>query len=137
MERIIKFRAWDVAKKEMIYHGVFQFEQFPKHPLGPQDIRQRIFPFDGIESGEMITKDVLNGWYMMQFIGHKDVFESDICKFTYSKDHHVYHGIGEVFYSEHEAAWCISSKDGRMLLSSVNHLSIIGNKFENPELLNS
>lgn len=71
----------------MIYNGVFEFHQFPKLGfLTPQPTQQKIYPFEGIESSELVTGNQLNGWHLMEFTGFKDcqsndIYEGDIIEF--------------------------------------------------------
>jgi len=83
MGRKIKFRAWDVVTNTMIYNGCFQFDQFGDHGLRPDIDKHYVLPMKGIESGEMITENALNGWHLMQFTGltdknGKEIYEGDI-----------------------------------------------------------
>jgi len=128
--REIKFRAWDVKNKVMINHGAFQFEQYPSLVLRPEQLKPLVFPFDGIESGEMITEPPLDAWNTMQYTGLKDLNEKEI-----------YEGDVDFF------GWIVCFERGvfclKQSLSAKTFIpiceaevnTIIGNIYENPELL--
>lgn len=136
MNREIKFRAWDVQKNEMHYFGVFSFEQFMFVGIRPDEVRQRVYPFDGIESGEMVTKDPLNAWSLMQFTGlldknGKEIYEGDVIQM----DNQKY----EVFWEEDNGRWGRRIKSGYQFSSGMSNpqmYEVIGNIYEHNHLLN-
>ena len=122
--REIKFRAWDEDNKR-IRHGDF-----------------------GLSKGvivELLTLPNSNGTYrtelgkqfngiLQQFIGlkdknGKDIYEGDI---VVTKD-----GIFEVFYHPSWASWELKNTGNSLgyYFRPENTLQVIGNIFENPELL--
>jgi hypothetical protein len=108
--REIKFRAWDMAEKEMINW---------------RNIKTNLWLY---LSGEYTEKHPL-----MQFTGLKDskgkeIYEGDIVQF---KEHGLQ--IREVYFDRGEFQ---CSKTGVRHLSNVNILSkVIGNIYENPEFI--
>ena len=112
--REIKFRAWVKSEKCFIQH---------------QEV---------IERSHLQFNDDLGGHndIVMQYTGLKDkngreIFEGDIILFKYHKEDIK----AEVVFKM--GTFCISLKEGSYPLCEYIHqeLEIIGNKFENPELL--
>lgn len=116
MSREIKFRCWDKKEKKMIYS----------------------FPYDNLKIEHFYLRcDVL------QYTGLKDkngkeVWEGDIVKVQGV----TREAIGEVVYNQKHGAFIYSGEEitvGSNTISFVNHSSrffeVIGNIYENPELL--
>ena len=115
--REIKFRAWD--KKEKRWYdwdsGVCNFEK-DKHI-------------------DIAVFDLEDNFELMQFTGLKDkngkeIFEGDIVKGIWGKNEA---DVFEVFW-EDTGFWG-KGKEGDYAFSDYHTLEVIGNKFENPELL--
>ena len=111
--REIKFRAWDKKTKHL-------------------------YPSDYFDRYKMYFMSELNtNLVLMQYTGLKDdsdppreIYEGDILK-----DHY---GIYEVCFDDSQAAFCVKyvSSTGTNYLFNIAHLSkIIGNIYENPELM--
>jgi uncharacterized phage protein (TIGR01671 family) len=144
--RQIKFRAWD--GQTMHYDGIFQFTQFPQGMpvLKPQDTALH-FPFEGIESGEMICGEAAPKVALMQFTGlydknGKEIWEGDIVNTWWN--HHGKPGdrqfVSGIVFNEHISAWQISYRniaDGWASdnLTSRYFVEVIGNGYENPGIL--
>lgn len=130
--RQIKFRAWCNTSSKMIgwgeilsmgqYMGNVFVEKFNTNP----------------------PKPVCN---LMQFTGlfdknGKEIYEGDIVKFTPKNNRYSDEFIGEIFYRDDEAAFFHTFEEGRPSKRFFNlprewTLEIIGNIFENPELITS
>ena len=115
MNRPIEFRIWiDAFGGEMIY---------------PDSIK--------INNDGLIESERYYGGMLMQFTGLTDkqgrkIYEGDILKFDYGENC----GIGAVEYRE--IMFMIVSKHGAAFqdtISTMKNSKIIGNIFENPELL--
>lgn len=123
--REIKFRAWDEVHKQMLYIGL----ELDTHIGGPQED-------------------------LMQYTGLKDkngveIYEGDIVRGTYEEfsdyDHEEYtiEFVSQLTFEN--GAFCIKRDyvnfEGRMRGPSLNKhwdsekVAVIGNAFENPELL--
>ena len=109
--REIKFRAWDKINKNMIYDRT-------------GTIDQTFFAYN----------DLPKGWELMQYTGLKDkngkeIYEGDICKIEQLEGLHkvVWSGIG---------FWFKRCDDGELFAPRSYLIEIIGNVYENPEVLN-
>ncbi len=137
MNRQIKFRAWDIDKKEFRY--------------APGEELNIIFePCHIFELGKFPV--ILNHLEYLQFIGKKDnqgreIYEGDIVKFDICG---VTHGRyrendcqGSVWYNEEKAYWAIGKFKNEYFewhwsfSDDIDEktLTIIGNVFENKELI--
>lgn len=128
----MKFRAWDVATQKMSYKvnlyslnrdGFIDKAQIENHQI------MRALGYDCV---------------IMQYIGlagnnGKDIYEGDIVKYK-----HSYHGggfiLGEVVFYPGKAAFVIEFGDSQYHLFGTDVIKqeckVMGNKFENEELLN-
>lgn len=131
MNRVIKFRAWIIKQKRMVYED-FAVNAVDGKMFGY--LKSSISKEFRVFSVEYdIWKD--NPPVIQQFTGicdknGKEIFEGDILKYTnYSSKNYGHESIFEVKWSG-TGFNCIS-------LINENHSEVIGNIFENPELLNS
>jgi len=128
MAREIKFRAWHEPSKTMFVDG-FNLNldgKFIEHE------KEGVFHFTGI-----------NKVKLMQFTGlldknGKEIYEGDIIKEYWEPcgDDAVVSGeyIGEVFY-EDAGYWTRSKNHHHAITESCESYEIIGNIYENPDLL--
>jgi len=114
-QREIKFRAWD--KKAKKYHQVF-----PKWKISSDGIFECLGDENIVIQQSTGLKDK-NG---------KEIYEGDIIKTDEFGDE-----IAEVWFSE-QGMWIFGNKEkqkGEVFLDK-SHYEVIGNIYENPELLN-
>jgi len=124
--REIKFRAWHISTKRWI--SIFQLDNQGNLQIetGDSDIWKNIAPVDYI---------------LMQFIGLKDksgkeIYEMDKIIVT---DEHGNEDRGFLKYNEKEMAFVIDWGENRYrrIMDDGERIEIIGNIYENPELLTS
>ena len=117
--REIKFRAWDGELKEMI---------------GPEEVLS--CSFIGLNGEWLGLSDLLKGeggFELMQYTGQYDPTATEFCEGDIIKDHTDY---WEVKFFD-GAFWivAIGGNAEPELLCGNDYMEIIGNRFENPELL--
>jgi len=120
MTREIKFRSWDKSRNEMF---------IPSAIVNPTDNEITV-----IEGGDYrLDKFRLGEYFLMQFIGLKDkkgkeVFEGDI----------ISRAGAYILWNDRLACWCFNFKKAKTPDTPLFHVDIfeiIGNIYENPELL--
>jgi len=123
--REIKFRAWDKTQKSMTTDITFKFikEAFDKYMLN-----------EGLKA--IIKEEVLE---LMQYTGLKDkngkeIYEGDIVKVCNHLREEPKELIREVFFQDGFFG-IIDEYDKEDWLCAWDIKEVIGNKFENPELL--
>ncbi|OUM85660.1 MAG: hypothetical protein BAA01_09315 [Bacillus thermozeamaize] len=107
--RELKFRAWSIEKQSWVY---FRIDNVPTW-VHPAEVYQYIGLKDK-NGREIYEGDIVTGWFNNQKI------------------------VGQVFYGSN-AAFFIQRKDllGISLINADSWLEVIGNVYENPELLNA
>lgn len=126
MNRIPKYRVWDIKRKIMMYVDGY-------NSLSIYEDGYCIYYGDKHALTEETSK-------LMQFTGRhdkngKEIYEEDIIKFDIENYPVKYEKIGAVFYSTELLAFMIDSKVNNYYLNDINYSEIIGNIYENPELL--
>lgn len=123
-KREIKFRAWNKEKQIMCYDD--------------EDNSSGYYYGICLSKISMINASLMNitGEYVfMQFVGLQDKFETDIYEGDLFQDHDLYM---KVFWCNEECGYAVENSDGDIeLLSSwgVQNMEVIGNIYENPDLL--
>lgn len=135
--REIKFRAWNKEYGEMCYStNVALYE------------KREFYPF-GIIVG--FSHYPTNDWELMQYTGLRDkngkeVYEGDIVRYTFDNPDSVLsteNGLkirtGKIFWQEWRASFAIgcqmANNDLFKYVRNGNRVEVIGNIYENPELL--
>jgi len=129
MKREIKFRAWDKKENKIKYS--YEYPDLPCFfTLNQCQLGQEMYP-------------------IMQYTGLKDkngkeIYEGDIVKYIKHEGYLLDNFIGEVYWDG--VQFVIDSYTGNSVEFArvdelwndiLSHLEIIGNVFENPELLNN
>jgi hypothetical protein len=120
----IKFRNWDKETKEMMY---------PSDDWGVGSDGSPLFFGEGGESG-------MDSWtVLMQYTGLKDkngveIYEGDILRVDWRDSRYPVHNIGPVEWDEDGACWQLG-EGGSPKIDAKYNMEVIGNIYENPELL--
>lgn len=117
--RDIRFRAWNPADKRM-----FDWSELAKLYVGT------LF-------GDMVKTTESYGVILMEFTGlydknGKEIYSADILGGD------AIRGGYEVFWNEHKAAWDVKGGSGYLtswMNSFTSGLEVVGNIYENPDLL--
>jgi len=133
--RELKFRAWDTYTKHMIATGFHVLGEVTM--FGCIDGYLHDNPNPELETRQLRFNDVV----LMQYTGLKDkngveIYEGDICHTTY----HITHGPhedynSEVFWGEDNAGY-LFDRQGEWTMMELSSVEVIGNIYENKELLN-
>ena len=120
--REIKFRIWNVYEEEMLDDVCCFTDDFTDMLNGFFDYYQNV-----VDDDEKLI--------FMQYTGlrdknHKEIYEGDIVEIDTG-------AIGKVVFDEECAYFCIITKTGIFLFEDIplEGIKVIGNIFENPELL--
>jgi len=135
MSRELKFRVWDNLKKEWISNKHIWRMRTDEHGVG------EILP------NTFYWKQHPDGLTYQQYTGLKDqngveIYEGDIIMFPlFENDNTVSYHYFQVIWDEFYSAWSFAKKDGKPLTHTgwkiyySDTTEVIGNLFENPELL--
>lgn len=125
-------RFWDPRTEVMHYDGVFQTEQWRDLIIRPSKSVSLFFPFEGAESGEMITGNAIDVGYRMECTGLRDpggfkIFEGDLLLLKTN--------YWMVVWSEQKGCWCAQDQDGSIdYLYNFDGYKIAGNIFQDSHL---
>ena len=122
MNRIIKFRIWDKVSKSYVNPNLFIFTNKFQDSLGLNHI------FNPINCPEYIIQEFTN----LVDVNGKEIYEGDICIDNSGEIYHV-----EFFKDVWGTAFRLNQfKKGWFFGGDVSkQIKVIGNMFENPELL--
>ncbi len=151
MQRSIKFRAWDGARNTWLHEA--KTPDMAVHLIGETIMFGELWrrPDDSL-----VPIDEMNQVVWMQYTGLKDrrgaeIYEGDIVRIQHPHDKVVtdtgieLHGefwdtLGRVFWWDHEGGWyhgheSVKDGNGRPPKRMWEYVEVIGNNYENPELL--
>ena len=129
--REIKFRAWDKNKKDMIFDSI-EFETRLLNSNSDGD-GSRYIGFSNFH---------FNLFEIMQFTGltdknGKEVYEGDVVKgieyWPFHPNESIDETIGEIIFDELLYGYSIT--DGNKPICHMDEIEVIGNVYQNPELL--
>jgi len=132
--REIKFRAWDKINKEFSNHT--NRDPFMDLSMGDIFYWERRQNEDGVYEGDIILKDEnKNRFVLQQYTGLKDangkeIYEGDILKWEYPEKFLNLVTVRWTNEEEDYDGWVTTN-----LIGQGGECKIIGNIFENPELL--
>lgn len=142
---IPKFRAWDSLENKMRYDiGVIEFNAFDKN------VSALAFNHHLDDTGYGEVDNSQSEYYnalcfkLMQYTGLKDkngkeIYEGDIVEFKYPYDKRV-KTLGSIVWKEDKACFGIDMKETTekyelYRITAEHCLTVVGNIYENPELL--
>ena len=138
MNRIIKFRAWDIKRKDMVYFWTER--NTGDHSLAIRPCITLEGKFFGVSQYSNVGAEELSDheWRFMQFTGlhdknGKEIYEGDVvqCSFADGASKR-----GEISFVDGSFDVCFYQHRDYLKCFVVNHaIEIIGNIYENPELL--
>ena len=137
--REIKFRAWDEDKGDMIYEPSMTNPFSVGNTFGRDRTQNIALSFDGkiirINTGNS-SMGFPEGYILMQYTGLKDkngveIYEGDVLKNTTVNFNHIF------VIEWGNVGFILTGKDNKYITAKYsNKCRIIGNIYENPELLN-
>lgn len=134
--REIKFRAWDKIEKRMWWNVQDAYDTLHVHHNADPETKRSMDLSDEFmpSSFGCVLSD--ERYSVMQYTGLKDkngkeIYEGDIVEVDWNDQRYQKHNV-EVIFNTIDLCWEI---EGGCLTTDNHHFEIIGNVYENPNLL--
>jgi len=126
MERIIKFRAWDGTR--LLYKDLFDDNWYTSSDWNNSKLVRPVNQSD------------INTMQIMQYTGLKDkngveIYDGDIVKQYSGRQWESIYTVVWYQGDEFHCGWYLDKSQLEMGIDRAKSLEVIGNKYENPELL--
>ena len=135
--REIKFRGFRTVQKDWVYGNLIVDENGTKYIVD-----NKLFSADGhhlayepTDDPAFINQETIGQYTGMKDFSGKEIYEGDIVEIN---EEEYYHGerIGDVCFLDVGGCWYINGVEDRVADIDRNyHLDVIGNRWDNPELL--
>ena len=140
MNRKIKFKVWDKENKKMIYNPEVKNLDlsFTKINLVFRDNEWEYLQFTGLKDED--GKEIYEGDIVRMYLGDGTIIEDGVIKFGLKQAFYIkYFGdSGQYCYMQEKGSGSFSDNLENLNIYNeidCDDLKIIGNKYENPELL--
>jgi len=130
---IHKYRAWDTIKKKMWSAEEMGRDQLTLMPNGEG--------FINVSSTSTRLSSFLKHLTPLRFVGLKDkneveIYEGDIVKYSaFNEQKELQNYINPIFWEQNFASFSVGNEHSFWALSTCEDVEVIGNIYENPELL--
>jgi uncharacterized phage protein (TIGR01671 family) len=134
--RDIKFRAWDLNNKRFFPHEeLCDYSLFLRYEGDKPDLELNLYKFILKYQGV----DPQKAYVLQQFIGlqdknNKDIYEGDIVR-LFGDNEELYEVVYDTYDDFPTPAFILENENGRGDWFAKKDREVVGNIFENPELL--
>lgn len=129
-QRELRFRAW-VAESERMVYDPYHFELY--HYSDENRVNQQTYriyeTWRDLEDGTALNCELMQSTGLKDKNG-KEIYEGDVITFCFSHDQNDERKKFQVEWFKH--AWRL---DRLLLLTEIHSIEVIGNIWENPDLL--
>lgn len=141
MSRVIKFRAWDVERKEMMEPNYFGIDEY----ITPEGDVVEKETHSGIGFSDMYMVDISDKRILMQFTGLHDkngqeIYEGDICSTDLSRPYNIVvfrNGAFVYQCNDHDEDYYDIMVPIYETTDRDEYTEVIGNIYEHPHMLES